>query len=680
MKTQVTTGGDRPSAWRRVGRTLLAFQALVLLAQPAMADTPPQMFGVNLSGGEATGAGVVPGTYGTHYIYPSDAELAYYQSKGLNLIRLPVKWRRIQQNLGDPLYETDMARIDTVIGYARARGMKVILDLHDYGEYKVGGVTYTLGDSTLTNAVFADLWSKIAARYQGETALYGYDLMNEPKLSVTVWKAAAQAAIDAIRAQDTQAWILVEGIHYSRAWGWVKDGNGALIDLTDPADRLIYSAHSYWDEGGSGTYTDNYAQDNRYPEVGINHVKPFVEWCQQNGVNGLIGEYGIPWNDGYAAEWNTVLRNFLDYITANGMSGTYWAGGLWNGSYHLSCEPTSNFTIDKPVMTVLQSTPPDPVITIDNNDPLAVTLTGAWTAAASTPGFYGSNYLHDGNTGKGSKSVRFTPDIPAAGDYEVFVRWVSGTNRSASVPVSIIAAGGTTVVPVNQQIDNGVWKSLGTYAFQAGTGGGVLISNSGTTGHVIADAVCFSPNSSLPAGWTSGDVGSVGAAGGSAHSGGVFTVNGSGATIGGTADSFHLAYRTVTGDCTITARVATQTNTSTYARAGVMIRDGLAANAMLADAIVTPLSGLYMQSRLTAGATLASGSGGAGAAPYWLRVKRVGNVFTGYKSTDGTTWTQMSTPKTIAMASTVNVGLAVCSCSNSSLGTATFDNVTVTAP
>jgi hypothetical protein len=54
---------------------------------------------------------------------------------------------------------------------------------------------------------------------------------------------------------------------------------------------------------------------------------------------------------------------------------------------------------------------------------------------------------------------------------------------------------------------------------------------------------------------------------------------------------------------------------------------------------------------------------------------RSGNTFTGYRSSNGTAWTQQGTTN-ISMGSTVYVGLALTSHNSSTLGTAVFDNVT----
>jgi lysophospholipase L1-like esterase len=130
-------------------------------------------------------------------------------------------------------------------------------------------------------------------------------------------------------------------------------------------------------------------------------------------------------------------------------------------------------------------------IIVDNSDATGITRTGEWLESSATAGFHGPNYLHDANTGQGTKSVRYTPILPSAGTYEVFGRWTTHTNRATNVRFDIIHSGGTTSVTRNQQLNNGVWVSLGSYTFPAGTVGSVLIRNDDANGFVIADAVRF---------------------------------------------------------------------------------------------------------------------------------------------------------------------------------------------
>lgn len=667
----------KPNRLTRYLRPALFATLAAMTAGPSFADAPPVQFGINLGGGDASGNGI-PGVYGTDYVYPNEPFFDYYQGKGLNVVRLPVRWKRIQTALNGPLNETDMLRLDAVMQMAGNRGMKVILDLHDYGEYSLNGTKYLVGSTQVPNSYFAHLWGLVADRYKNNDAVLGYDIMNEPKQDTASWFPAAQAAITAIRQVDTQKWIYVEGRRASSSWYWPESSDN-LKNLVDPSNRIVFSAHSYWD-GGVGQYASSYASMNRYPEVGINHVNNFVEWCNLNGVTGHVGEFGIPWTDtAYLNEWNVVLNNFLAHIQANNIGGTYWGCGAWNQNYNLTLEPAANGT-ERPAMSVMQNygTPVGGYpITVDNtNNVTLVPLSGGWTVANSTTA-YGGKMIHDGGTGQGTKSVTFTPRIPVSGNYTVSINWTTASNRSTYVPLTIVHAGGTdTSKSINQKTDNPVWKEIGTYFFNAGTAGSVKISNTGANGHVIADAVKFTPATSLPTSWASGDIGAVNLPGSSTHSGGVYTLTGSGVTIGGTADSFQFAHRTFTGNCRITARVVSQSNSNGYARAGVMIRDGLAANARSFAAVVTPSNGGYLLYRTNTAGSTTSGSGGTIAAPYWVRVTRIGNTFTAEKSIDGSTWVAISTPKTITMGATVQIGLAVCSYNNNLLGTATFDNVT----
>jgi regulation of enolase protein 1 (concanavalin A-like superfamily) len=184
------------------------------------------------------------------------------------------------------------------------------------------------------------------------------------------------------------------------------------------------------------------------------------------------------------------------------------------------------------------------------------------------------------------------------------------------------------------------------------------------------------PTGGLPSPWLTQNVGSPSIAGSASHSNGTWTVAGSGADIWGTSDQFRFVYRTLSGNGTITARVVTQTNSNSWAKAGVMIRESLAANARHAMTIVTPSNGRRMQFRSSTGGSSTDVNGGSGGVPVWVRLVRSGNTFTSYRSTNGTTWTQISS-RTISMGTNVYVGLAVTSHTNSALSTATFTNVTV---
>jgi hypothetical protein len=131
-------------------------------------------------------------------------------------------------------------------------------------------------------------------------------------------------------------------------------------------------------------------------------------------------------------------------------------------------------------------------IIVDNTDAGAV-KTGTWTDSSSTAGFYGANYNHDGNIDKGTKSVTYTPVIPASGMYEISLRWSSTDNRATNVPVKVIHQGGTSSFTVNQKNNGGGWYPLGAFQVTPESSSQVIIETTGTDGFVIADAARWNP-------------------------------------------------------------------------------------------------------------------------------------------------------------------------------------------
>jgi phosphatidylserine/phosphatidylglycerophosphate/cardiolipin synthase-like enzyme/regulation of enolase protein 1 (concanavalin A-like superfamily) len=185
------------------------------------------------------------------------------------------------------------------------------------------------------------------------------------------------------------------------------------------------------------------------------------------------------------------------------------------------------------------------------------------------------------------------------------------------------------------------------------------------------------PPPALPSGWTSQDVGAVGQLGSATESGGTFTVKGAGADIWDTADGFHFAYRTISGDGQIVARVSSVQGSHHWTKAGVMIRESGTAGSRHAIMLVSTARGLAFQRRVQTGGISTHTDGGSGTAPVWVRLVRTGNRLDAYRSSNGTNWVFVGTD-TIAMSSTVRVGLAVTSHDTSSLATAAFDDVQVT--
>ena len=176
--------------------------------------------------------------------------------------------------------------------------------------------------------------------------------------------------------------------------------------------------------------------------------------------------------------------------------------------------------------------------------------------------------------------------------------------------------------------------------------------------------------------WFDADIGSPGIAGSSQTTTLPYTVAGGGNDIWNTADSFHYTYQPMTGNEQIVAEVTTQQNTNSWAKSGVMIRDGLGAGAVYGFQFVTPSSGVNFQNRTTTNGAAGWPNNVAGSAPYWVKLVRVGNTISGFTSPDGVTWTATSSMQ-VSFTDTPEIGLAVTAHDNAQLNTSTFDHVVI---
>jgi hypothetical protein len=92
---------------------------------------------------------------------------------------------------------------------------------------------------------------------------------------------------------------------------------------------------------------------------------------------------------------------------------------------------------------------------------------------------------------------------------------------------------------------------------------------------------------------------------------------------------------------------------------------------------LTPASGAQWVRRSNTGGNSSTTTVSGRAAPYWVRLMREGDVFTGYISTNGTSWTQVASAS-LGISASYSVGLAVCSGSSATPNLSMFDKVTVT--
>ena len=246
--------------------------------------------GVNLAGAEFSDRGPngsldlsVPGA---GYYYPDDqGTFTFLKSRGVDLVRFPIRWERWQRTLKGALDNSELAMMDAMMTLAQNAGVKVLIDMHNYGRYdttptgaNTNGVL-NLGQNTNNGtgsmiSAFADFWTKVAQRYKDHPALWGYGLCNEPyglDGGVNTWQEASRQVTEAIRLVDQNHIIAVGGYFYSTVPGWLEqNGPTAWLTETIPAgqtgagqprntDPLIrFEGHHYWDINFNGGFEDIY--------------------------------------------------------------------------------------------------------------------------------------------------------------------------------------------------------------------------------------------------------------------------------------------------------------------------------------------------------------------------------------------------------------------------------------
>lgn len=301
--------------------------------------------GVNLAGAEF-GHEKLPGLHGTDYMYPSAASVAYYKAKGMNTVRLPFLWERLQPQLNQDFNDAELGRLKDFVGQVTSSGVTVMLDPHNYARYH-GNL---IGSAAVPNSAFADFWRRLATAFKGNDKVI-FALMNEPHTMPTEqWLSAANAGLAAIRATGATQVVTVPGNAWTGAHSWLKNTygtpNGTVMKgIVDPGKNMVFEVHQYLDGDSSGMDKNCVSTT-----IGAERVSDFTNWLRTNGYRAILGEFAGGAND----TCNQAVDGLLAHLEANAdvWSGwTWWAAGPWWGDYMFSIEPKDN--TDRPQMSVL---------------------------------------------------------------------------------------------------------------------------------------------------------------------------------------------------------------------------------------------------------------------------------------------------------------------------------------
>ncbi|MCY3022127.1 MAG: cellulase family glycosylhydrolase [Planctomycetota bacterium] len=238
----------------------------------------------------------------------------------------------------DKWLEGVLSHVDKLLPVCEELGVLVLVDLHTPPGGRDDANDCRLFQEKRFQDKFLELWDKIARRYKGNKAVWGYDLVNEPVEGLVAeglmdWQALAEKTAGLVRAIDPDRAIVIE----PAPWGG-PDSLGNLEPLSVPG--VVYSVHMYapFQFTHQGVYNNPVGIE--YPgeiagkkwdkEQVRRALKPALDFQRDYGVHMYIGEFSaIRWapNDGAC----TYLRDVIDIMEEYGWDWAYHAFREWDG-------------------------------------------------------------------------------------------------------------------------------------------------------------------------------------------------------------------------------------------------------------------------------------------------------------------------------------------------------------
>jgi len=237
--------------------------------------------------------------------YITEGDIHFLKAIGVNSIRIPFNYRLFtdENYCGQNNPKRGFELLDSVIGWCKKEGLYVILDMHcapggQTGDNIDDGYGYPfLFKSKAMQQLTVDIWKSIAAHYKNETAVMGYDLLNEP-IATYFNKDEFNPYLEPLFKEITKAIRTVDKNHLLFLGGAQWDSNFSVFG--PPFDsKLVYTFHKYWTK----TTTKEVIQD--YLDFRDKYNVPI--YCGETGEN--------------TDEWD---GNFKKTLEENNVGWHYW--------------------------------------------------------------------------------------------------------------------------------------------------------------------------------------------------------------------------------------------------------------------------------------------------------------------------------------------------------------------
>jgi hypothetical protein len=195
---------------------------------------------------------------GMNVVYSSNTAKNIISKSGLDELRNDWKANSIRVMIGgekyypgglqladyDAILQTELVRMDTLVKWCTANGLRINVGM--------AGLSDGLFKSQAAQTRLINAWKLIATRYKNSSAVWAYDLANEPIVSspypysytypldnsILMWPQLADTLVKVIREIDTEKGIIIESLNYSMNMDDIKP-----IDASIP--NIIYSVHMY---------------------------------------------------------------------------------------------------------------------------------------------------------------------------------------------------------------------------------------------------------------------------------------------------------------------------------------------------------------------------------------------------------------------------------------------------